>query len=74
VVPGGGDQWEVAKRAERLGCAKVVRPLTSRALRDAVVAVLDDPSFREAACRAGASAREAADPVQVLRKAVVACG
>jgi UDP:flavonoid glycosyltransferase YjiC (YdhE family) len=70
VVPGGGDQWEVAKRAERLGCAKAVRPLTVAALRDAVVEVLDDPAFRVAARKAGDSAAASADPVVVCRTAV----
>lgn len=70
VAPGGGDQWEVAKRAERLGCAKAIRPLTVAALRDAVVELMDDPGFRAAARRAGESARGAADPVEACRKAV----
>ncbi|MGL6236476.1 MAG: glycosyltransferase [Segniliparus sp.] len=69
VVPGGGDQWEVAKRAERLGCAKTIRPLEAAALRDAVVELMDGPSFRAAARRAGDSVRLATDPVAVCRKA-----
>ncbi|EFV14529.2 glycosyltransferase [Segniliparus rugosus] len=74
VVPGGGDQWEVAKRAERLGCAKAIRPLTVAALRDAVLELMDDPGFRAAARRAGDSAGRAADPVAVCRRAARASG
>ena len=68
AVPGAGDQWELANRAARQGSAVVVRPLTTDAIRDAVRRVLDEPSFREAAGRAAATAKNVADPVQVCRR------
>ncbi|EOM77097.1 glycosyl transferase [Rhodococcus rhodnii] len=70
VVPGGGDQWELANRAARQGSAVVVRPVGPDAIRDAVRAVLRDPRHREAAAAAGASAAAVADPVAVCHAAV----
>ncbi|MFC9790781.1 glycosyltransferase [Rhodococcus sp. NPDC127528] len=70
VVPGGGDQWELANRAARQGSAVVVRPLGAEALREAVLRVLDDPAFGAAAARAAESIAEVADPVAVCRAAV----
>ena len=32
VVPGGGDQWEIANRVARQGSGRLVRPLTGEAL------------------------------------------
>ena len=40
VVPGGGDQWEIANRIVRQGSAVLVRPLTGEALTAAVGEVL----------------------------------
>ncbi len=54
VVPGGGDQYELARRAERFGAARVVRPVTTEAMTAALDAVLSDPSYRAAARRAAA--------------------
>ncbi|PRC54203.1 glycosyl transferase, partial [Mycobacterium sp. ITM-2017-0098] len=54
VVPGGGDQWEIANRVVRQGSAQLIRPLTGDALAAAVREVLGSPSYREAAIRAGA--------------------
>lgn len=71
VVPGGGDQWELANRAARQGSAIVVRPLGVAELRDAVTRVLADPGFAAAAHRAAHSARSVVDPVEVCRSAVV---
>lgn len=65
IVPGGGDQWELANRAARQGSAVVVRPLDVDAIRDAVQAVLADPSYRHAAERAAASASAVADPIEL---------
>ena len=58
VVPGGGDQWEMANRVVRQGSARLVRPLTA----DALVAggrprCCRSPRYREAARRAGAEHR-----------------
>jgi UDP:flavonoid glycosyltransferase YjiC (YdhE family) len=36
VVPGGGDQWEIANRVVRQGSAQLVRPLTAAGLAAAV--------------------------------------
>ena len=52
VVPGGGDQWEIANRIVRQGSAVLVRPLTGEALTAAVGEVLASPDFRAAARRA----------------------
>ncbi|CML15096.1 transferase [Mycobacterium tuberculosis] len=40
VVPGGGDQWEIANRVVRQGSAVLIRPLTADALVAAVNEVL----------------------------------
>jgi len=69
VVPGGGDQWELANRVVRQGSARLVRPLTAEALADAVGEVLAASRYREAARRAGRSVTAAADPVSVCRDA-----
>ena len=49
VVPGGGDQWELANRVVRQGSARLVRPLDAEPLTAAVSDVLSVPSYREAA-------------------------
>jgi UDP:flavonoid glycosyltransferase YjiC (YdhE family) len=70
VVPGGGDQWEIANRVVRQGSALLVRPLTAEALAAAVREVLSSPGYREAARRAGASVAGVQDPVRVCHEAV----
>ncbi|MDH6193474.1 UDP:flavonoid glycosyltransferase YjiC (YdhE family) [Mycobacterium frederiksbergense] len=70
VVPGGGDQWEIANRVVRQGSAQLVRPLTGEALATAVGSVLGSPAYRAAAARAGASVAEVADPVRVCHDAL----
>ncbi|MGI9124663.1 MAG: glycosyltransferase [Mycobacterium sp.] len=70
VVPGGGDQWELANRVVRQGSARLVRPLTAEALAAEVNEVLSDPGYREAARRAGESIAGVADPVAVCRAAL----
>ena len=70
VVPGGGDQWEIANRVVRQGSAQLVRPLTSDALTAAVGEVLSSPRYREAARRAGASIADVVDPVRVCHEAL----
>jgi UDP:flavonoid glycosyltransferase YjiC (YdhE family) len=70
VVPGGGDQWEIANRIVRQGSAVLVRPLTGEALTAAVDEVLSSPRFREAARRAGAAGAEVEDPVRVCHEAL----
>jgi UDP:flavonoid glycosyltransferase YjiC (YdhE family) len=46
VVPGGGDQWEIANRLVRQGSAQLVRPLTSESLVTSVGEVLSTPRYR----------------------------
>jgi UDP:flavonoid glycosyltransferase YjiC (YdhE family) len=77
VVPGGGDQWEMANRVVRQGSAQLVRPLTADALVAAVREVLATPSYRDAARRAGASLSETngvADPVRVCHDVMAGAG
>jgi UDP:flavonoid glycosyltransferase YjiC (YdhE family) len=70
VVPGGGDQWEIANRVVRQGSARLVRPLSADALASAVCEVLADPGHRAAARRAAATAGQVTDPVQVCHRAL----
>jgi UDP:flavonoid glycosyltransferase YjiC (YdhE family) len=70
VVPGGGDQWEIANRVARQGSALIVRPLTAEALASAVREVLSSPRYRDAARDAGASLADVEDPVRVCHEAV----
>jgi UDP:flavonoid glycosyltransferase YjiC (YdhE family) len=70
LVPGGGDQWEIANRVVRQGSGRLVRPLTAEALVRAVDEVLSTPTFREAAQRAAASVAEVADPIRVCHDAL----
>jgi UDP:flavonoid glycosyltransferase YjiC (YdhE family) len=70
VVPGGGDQWEMANRVVRQGSAELVRPLTAESLSAAVGRVLSGPRYRQAAQRAGASGAQVADPVTVCHTAL----
>ena len=74
VVPGGGDQWELANRVARQGSGRLVRPLTADALVAAVGEVLSYPSYREAARRASAGAGGVADPVRVCHEALALAG
>jgi UDP:flavonoid glycosyltransferase YjiC (YdhE family) len=74
VVPGGGDQWEIANRLVRQGSAQLVRPLTSGSLVAAVGEVLSTPRYREAARRAGASIADVQDPVRVCHEALARAG
>ncbi|MGE2836682.1 glycosyltransferase [Mycobacterium sp. SMC-4] len=70
VVPGGGDQWEIANRVVRQGSAQLVRPLSGEALAVAVREVLGAPGYRDAARRAGATVADVADPVRVCHDAL----
>jgi UDP:flavonoid glycosyltransferase YjiC (YdhE family) len=74
VVPGGGDQWEMANRVVRQGSARLVRPLTTGALVAATNEVLSSPSYRAAAREAAASIAGVADPVQVCHEALALAG
>jgi UDP:flavonoid glycosyltransferase YjiC (YdhE family) len=70
VVPGGGDQWEIANRVVRQGSGRLVRPLTAGSLTAAVDDVLSSPGYRERARRAGESIAGVADPVRVCHDAL----
>ena len=74
VVPGGGDQWEIANRVVRQGSARLIRPLTADALVAAVGEVLSSPGYREAAAEAAASIAGVADPVRVCHEALALAG
>ncbi|SES30441.1 glycosyltransferase [Lentzea albida] len=67
VVPGGGDQWEMACRVARQGSGLVVRPSTVEGLRNAVTRVLDEPGFARSAARAAATIADVRCPVEVCR-------
>ncbi|HWT50530.1 MAG TPA: glycosyltransferase [Mycobacterium sp.] len=74
VVPGGGDQWEMANRVVRQGSARLIRPLTADALVAAANEVLSSRSYREAARAAAASIAGVADPVRVCHDALALAG
>lgn len=74
VVPGGGDQWEIANRVQRQGSARLIRPLTADALVAAVNEVLSSPGYRAAAQAAAAGVAGVADPVRVCRDALAVAG
>jgi UDP:flavonoid glycosyltransferase YjiC (YdhE family) len=68
VVPGGGDQWEIANRVVRQGSAVLVRPLSADALAAAASEVLSSQTYRDAAQRAGATVGGVTDPVRVCHE------
>ncbi|MCV7347920.1 glycosyltransferase [Mycolicibacterium rhodesiae] len=70
VIPGGGDQWELANRVVRQGSARLIRPLTAETLVTEVGEVLSSPRYREAARRAGESIAGVTDPVRVCHESV----
>ncbi len=70
VVPGGGDQWEIANRVVRQGSGRLTRPLSAEVLAAGVGEVLASPRYRDAARRAAAGAAEVADPVRVCHDAL----
>lgn len=74
VVPGGGDQWEIANRVLRQGSARLIRPLTADALVAAVNEVLSSPRYRAAARAAAAGIADVTDPVRVCRDALAVAG
>ncbi|BCZ25357.1 glycosyltransferase [Mycobacterium senriense] len=74
VVPGGGDQWEIANRVQRQGSARLIRPLTADALVAAVDEVLSSPGYRASAQGAAAGIADVADPVRVCHDALAVAG
>ncbi|EGD54040.1 glycosyl transferase related to UDP- glucuronosyltransferase-like protein [Gordonia neofelifaecis NRRL B-59395] len=69
TVPGGGDQWELASRVQRIGCGLLVRPATAEALAAAVVEVLDDDRYASAARRVADTVAGVVDPVATAHRA-----
>jgi UDP:flavonoid glycosyltransferase YjiC (YdhE family) len=74
VVPGGGDQWEMANRVVRQGSGRLIRPLTADALVAAASEVLSSPAYLEAAQQAAAGIAAVADPVRVCHEALALAG
>jgi UDP:flavonoid glycosyltransferase YjiC (YdhE family) len=74
VIPGGGDQWEIANRVARQGSGRLIRPLSADALVAAVGEALSTSSYREAARRAAAGLAQVADPVHVCHQVVAHAG
>jgi UDP:flavonoid glycosyltransferase YjiC (YdhE family) len=74
MVPGGGDQWEIANRVARQGSGRLVRPLTPEALVSAVHEVLSTPTYRQAAQHAAAGVTDVADPVRVFHDPLAHAG
>jgi UDP:flavonoid glycosyltransferase YjiC (YdhE family) len=72
VVPGGGDQWEIANRVVRQGSGRLIRPLTADALTAEVNEVLSSPRYREHAVAARTGAHAVSDPVRVCHDALSA--
>jgi UDP:flavonoid glycosyltransferase YjiC (YdhE family) len=70
VVPGGGDQWEIANRVARQGSGELIRPLTGDALRTAAGRVLASSRYRERARLAGGGITDVTDPVRVCHDAL----
>jgi UDP:flavonoid glycosyltransferase YjiC (YdhE family) len=70
VVPGGGDQWEIANRVVRQGSGRLIRPLTADALVGAANEVLSSPGYRRAAQAAAAGIVGVADAVRVCHQAL----
>ncbi len=70
LIPGGGDQWEIANRVVRQGSGVLVRPLAGDALVAAAGEVLSSPRYADASRAAGASAAEVTDPVRVCHDSV----
>ena len=74
VVPGGGDQWEIANRVVRQGSARLVRPLTAEALAAAVGEVLASPTLPRGRQARRRQRGRVADPVRVCHEALGAVG
>ena len=69
MVPGGGDQQELAARVSRLGAGIAVQTPDAGEIAASVRRVLDEPSFAAAARRVGGSGGATVDPVAVVIRA-----
>ncbi|MBD8505419.1 glycosyl transferase [Hoyosella sp. G463] len=70
IIPGEGDQRELAARAQRRGVAEIVRTnsdgdLDPAAVRAAIERVVGDPRYRAAAAEAARTASDVQDPLSV---------
>jgi UDP:flavonoid glycosyltransferase YjiC (YdhE family) len=71
LVPGGGDQRDLARRVARLGAGVAVeRAATPRRLAAALARTLTDPAYRTSARAVAASASMVTDPVRLCAHAV----
>ncbi|GAC58549.1 putative glycosyltransferase [Gordonia hirsuta DSM 44140 = NBRC 16056] len=70
VIPGGGDQWELACRVQRAGAGVRVRPADRDAVAAAVGRVLDDPGYAQAAAAIAATVSQTHDPVLVAHRII----
>lgn len=70
MVPGGGDQQELAARVTRLGAGLTVREPDPEGIAEAVRRVLATPGFAAAAGRVAASGAAVVDPVAVMERAL----
>lgn len=70
MLPGGGDQPELAARVSRLGAGLTVRTPDPDVIAAAVRRVLGEPDFRAAARAVAASGAAIVDPVAVVDRAV----
>ena len=70
MLPGGGDQPELAARVSRLGAGLTVRTPDPDVIAAAVRRVLGEPDFRAAARAVAASGAAIVDPVAVVERAV----
>lgn len=68
LLPGGADQFDNAGQARSLGVARMLMPdeLTADAAREAVVALLEEPSYRSAAQRLAAEIAAMPSPDEVV--------
>lgn len=66
IVPGGGDQRELAARAQRLGVGVIASHTRAEAIAEAVDHVLSEPSYRKSAQRAAGSLASCVNPVDFI--------
>ena len=72
LVPKGADQFDNAARCEEAGAAIVLAPddVTADAVRDALLRLLDDPSFRPSAERVAAEIAAMPSPSEAAARVV----
>jgi UDP:flavonoid glycosyltransferase YjiC (YdhE family) len=75
AVPHAADQFENAAATAAAGAARVVMPdeLSESAVRDAARALLDDPSYRDAARTIAAEIAAMPDAAQVAQQIEEQC-